>query len=407
LTSSDIRADGSRPGIHAQPPLREVVVATVRLGIALFVRENPIRPVVFSSWFRAVCLSLLFTLLGVAAGGAAAGDFSFIGSIILVGSEEVIGLTSDVPMRDRIDGTYWRVRASRLPPFATFALRVFPVIGAGLASSAVAAVTVGLLTGRLPLVLSLLPAFPLALVSLLSGAAVGLFVIAPAIGTRYDTLTYNTMTALLAVFSGALTRRHSSAVEQLFRKQQVLGSNPSVGSTPPIHAQEDLLSRLPEGATGRGARHKARRPANLHSGVRIPEQPWRRYMRTRTPLSTAPSIPLPDSFQAELDSFLLSCEAENLAPKTLRTIGSGRAPGPLPRRSGDAHRARAHPPRARRGVHRRPDRALAPQYRSQSLPRPQALLRLAGRGGTDRVLADGPDAPAAGAGGAGPGSLSR
>ena len=27
-------------------------------------------------------------------------------------------------------------------------------------------------------------------------------------------------------------RRHSSAVEQLFRKQQVLGSNPSVGSTP-------------------------------------------------------------------------------------------------------------------------------------------------------------------------------
>ena len=29
-------------------------------------------------------------------------------------------------------------------------------------------------------------------------------------------------------------RRHSSAVEQLFRKQQVLGSNPSVGSTTPL-----------------------------------------------------------------------------------------------------------------------------------------------------------------------------
>jgi site-specific recombinase XerD len=37
-------------------------------------------------------------------------------------------------------------------------------------------------------------------------------------------------------------------------------------------------------------------------------------------LSTAPAIPLPDSFQAELDSFLLSCEAENLAPNTLRAI---------------------------------------------------------------------------------------
>ena len=42
-------------------------------------------------------------------------------------------------------------------------------------------------------------------------------------------------------------------------------------------------------------------------------------MRTRTPLPTAPSIPLPDAFQAELDSFMLSCEAENLAPKTRRT----------------------------------------------------------------------------------------
>ena len=32
------------------------------------------------------------------------------------------------------------------------------------------------------------------------------------------------------------SRRHSSAVEQLFRKQQVLGSNPSVGSTPQVRA---------------------------------------------------------------------------------------------------------------------------------------------------------------------------
>jgi hypothetical protein len=33
--------------------------------------------------------------------------------------------------------------------------------------------------------------------------------------------------------------RHSSAVEQLFRKQQVLGSNPSVGSTSPIRTPEE------------------------------------------------------------------------------------------------------------------------------------------------------------------------
>ena len=37
-------------------------------------------------------------------------------------------------------------------------------------------------------------------------------------------------------------RRHSSAVEQLFRKQQVLGSNPSVGSIPPSRVRVGLLS---------------------------------------------------------------------------------------------------------------------------------------------------------------------
>ena len=120
-------------------------------------------------------------------------------------------------------------------------------------------------------------------------------------------------------------------------------------------------------------------------------------MRTRTPLSTAPSIPLPDSFQAELDSFLLSCEAENLAPNTLRAYKDAVAHLGhfLDDRALPTEPARIR--RARRSVHRRPDRAVAPQYRSQSLPRPQTLLRLAHRGGTDRVLADGPDAPATGA----------
>jgi hypothetical protein len=53
--------------------------------------------------------------------------------------------------------------------------------------------------------------------------------------------------------------RHSSAVEQLFRKQQVLGSNPSVGSTPPFRAQESIGLAL---ARSLRAFSAARRPAN-------------------------------------------------------------------------------------------------------------------------------------------------
>jgi site-specific recombinase XerD len=44
-------------------------------------------------------------------------------------------------------------------------------------------------------------------------------------------------------------------------------------------------------------------------------------MRTPIPLSTRPSGLLPADLRVELDSFLLSLEAENLAPKTRRTYG--------------------------------------------------------------------------------------
>ena len=44
-------------------------------------------------------------------------------------------------------------------------------------------------------------------------------------------------------------------------------------------------------------------------------------MRTAIPLSTRPAGLLPADLRVELDSFLLSMEAENLAPKTRRTYG--------------------------------------------------------------------------------------
>lgn len=44
-------------------------------------------------------------------------------------------------------------------------------------------------------------------------------------------------------------------------------------------------------------------------------------MRTPTPLPTRPDDRLPAGIRAELDSFLLSLEAENLAAKTRRTYG--------------------------------------------------------------------------------------
>ena len=196
-----------RPGRRRPTPLTESVVATLRLGVLLFARENPFRPVIMSYWFRSVCEALLFVLLGVVAGGSAGGDFAFVGVVMLAGVEYTMTQVSDVPMRDRIDGTYIRLRTGRLSPATTFVLRSAPAVGAGFAASAVVAVTVGLLTSRLALTAAMLPALPLAAAAIFSSATMGLFVIAPAIGTRYDTLTYNTVTVFLALFTGALIPR--------------------------------------------------------------------------------------------------------------------------------------------------------------------------------------------------------
>jgi ABC-type multidrug transport system permease subunit len=194
-------------GARSQPPLIEAIAATLQLGIILFRRENPFRPAVLSYWLRAFCQTLLFTLLGVVAGGSAGGDFAFVGAVVLAGVDHTISAISDVPMRDRFDGTYPRLRAGRLAPVTTFALRSVPVVGAGCAQSVVVAVSVGLLTGRLGLAAAMLPALPLMLAAMLSAATMGLFVIAPAIGTRYDALTYNTVTVFVTLFTGAIIPR--------------------------------------------------------------------------------------------------------------------------------------------------------------------------------------------------------
>ena len=200
------------PASRSVAPLLEAVAATLRLGVLLYRRENPFRPAMVSYWFRAFCQTLLFTLLGVVAGGSAGGDFTFVGAVMLAGVDYTVSQVSDVPMRDRIDGTYPRIRAGRLTPAATFALRSLPAIGAGCIESFVVAVTVGAATGRLALAAAMLPALPLLVAAMLGAATIGLFVIAPAIGTRYDTLTYNTLTVFLTLFTGSIIPRGTHGV---------------------------------------------------------------------------------------------------------------------------------------------------------------------------------------------------
>jgi hypothetical protein len=182
-------------------PFLEVVGSTLRLGVRLFIRENPLRPALISYWFRAFCQTLLFTLLGTVAG-----------AVVLAGVDYTVPQVSDIPMRDLIDGTYPRMRAGRLAPVLTFGFRCAPVVAAACVEVVVVAVSVGLATGRIGLAVAMLPAAPLILAAVLGSVTLGLFVIAPAIGTRYDTLTYNTVTVFLTLFTGALIPRGTHGI---------------------------------------------------------------------------------------------------------------------------------------------------------------------------------------------------
>lgn len=185
-------------------PWHEWFTATLGVGWRLYRAENPVRPAALAIGFRNLTEVLLFTLLGLATGADAGGDYSFVGAVLLTTTIYTIGMVTDVPLRDRIDGTYGRLARAGRPPVATFAVRALPLAGIATLTSVLTGVMGGALTGRLHLLAAMAPGFPLLVAGVFSGCAVGLFVIAPAIGTRYDMLTYNTMSAMVLVFSGAL-----------------------------------------------------------------------------------------------------------------------------------------------------------------------------------------------------------
>lgn len=98
-------------------------------------------------------------------------------------------------------------------------------------------------------------------------------------------------------------------------------------------------------------------------------------MRTPTPLPTRPDDRLPAGIRAELDSFLLSLEAESLAAKTRRTYGeatSSSAASWLPATRLQRIGPRPHAAREARIGDRRPRRRLLPLRRRVRVDEPAA-----------------------------------
>jgi ABC-2 type transport system permease protein len=189
-----------------------VARASVGLGWRLFHRENPIRLLVFSVYLAEVCTGLFYVLLGAYVSGAPRTDFYLVGAAVLGMTFMAVGATTDIPLTDKWQGTYWRLSRSGRSPYGLFLARTVPTIVHAVASSIVTVYVVGAATGHLDTALRMLSALPLLVVLAVLTTFVGLAVVAPAIGTRYDVLTYNLVLTVITVFSGALVPPGSSPV---------------------------------------------------------------------------------------------------------------------------------------------------------------------------------------------------
>lgn len=182
----------------------------VSVGARIYARDAPWRVVVSTHWTRSILETLLYTGIGFVAAGEAGANYAYVGATALVLIYYCVAMATDIPMRDKWDGTFYRSATTRWPTSVLFVLKAVPNIGHGVLAALVSALAVGIMTGRQPsLILGVMACAPLILVGAFSCVMGGLLVVAPAIGTRLDAVTYNTLGALIVVLSGAVVPQSS------------------------------------------------------------------------------------------------------------------------------------------------------------------------------------------------------
>jgi len=172
--------------------------------VRFFVAEHPPMVLLASDLLFGVTRTLLYTLIGGLAGGEQGLVFALVGSSALSMATWTVAKVSDVPMWERWFGTYGRQARSGADPFAMFAVRSVPDAAGGAASVLVNLMIVGVVVGHPGVAVRALACSPLLLASVFATTMLGLFAIAPAIASRYDTLTYNLAISVLTVASGAI-----------------------------------------------------------------------------------------------------------------------------------------------------------------------------------------------------------
>lgn len=185
-------------------PSAAAVAANVSLGFRVFRAQWPVVPLVVGRLIPDVTRALVYALIGFAVGGQAGLEFAIVGSVMLTALTSVLAEATDIPVSDVNFRTYPAVSLSRVAPFVQYVARSVVLWCAGLITCAVSAVTVCAVTGHAELILPLLVRIPMLIPAMIGATVLGLVVIAPAIGSAWEGITYNAAIAILTVCSGAI-----------------------------------------------------------------------------------------------------------------------------------------------------------------------------------------------------------
>lgn len=191
--------------------------ANVVLGAQLFRSEWPIQIWLLGYLVPDVLRTLVYVLIGYVVGGVDGLRFALVGCSVLVAASTTVSHMSDVPVTDVQSGTYGAVSLAGLPPVVQYFARGIPLLGVALVVSVINVSVLGVLTGQLQLTSFVLSHLWILVPPLLSGTAFGLLVIAPAIGSGYEGISYNGATALITVLSGAVYELNNRAADAVGR----------------------------------------------------------------------------------------------------------------------------------------------------------------------------------------------
>lgn len=180
-----------------------VVAFATQLGWTAHRRREPWSIYWSAEVTRCILVVLFFTLVGTTVDPGSM-QFVFPGALVmaLLGFT-VIGI-SDIPMDEKWEGTFYRLRLGIVSPALLFAVRGLPLLLDGMIAVLIAA-AVGIAVFQIPMSVDAVPGAVLSLMTMaFTTSAAGLAVSALAVGRRADVIASNAFVYVLTVLSGLL-----------------------------------------------------------------------------------------------------------------------------------------------------------------------------------------------------------